>query len=516
MEKVKTRITLHTGGQQLEIEAAPNEQLARAIWLSGALPPAQLCGGLGCCGRCRVRFISPPPPILPREERFFGSSATAWRLACQHTVPANTDLIELEIPQQARQEEFHSQGAGQKKLLLAVDLGTTTIEWQAFAPGARDSVAWGEHLNPQAPAGADVISRIGYADSSLLGKLVWQSLNELLLRLQENGYQIIRASIAGNTAMLALLLGLDCAGLRHSPYSAPWAGGETIPWAGNDAGPPTLIPPIPGPFVGADISAGLLALMEKGAVRPFLLADLGTNAELALYTANELFLTSVPLGPAMEGIGPECGHLAQPGVATRYSCAPAGIAAETLPGAPPGKGISATGYLSLLASLFNFSIMDPSGHFREKGFSPYATRVLQRISADERGKKLALPDQLWLRESDVEMLLKVKAAFAIAVKKICAVADISPCQLATAYLAGSISSHVQIEDLLTLGFFPLCLGSKIRRAGNCSLAGARLLCQKPELLPRLADLCAKARILNLATDKGFEKQYFQSMQWGNN
>ena len=35
--------------------AQPGDGLARAIWLSGAVPPRPLCMGLGRCGRCRVR-----------------------------------------------------------------------------------------------------------------------------------------------------------------------------------------------------------------------------------------------------------------------------------------------------------------------------------------------------------------------------------------------------------------------------------------------------------------------------
>ena len=89
--------------------------------------------------------------------------------------------------------------------------------------------------------------------------------------------------------------------------------------------PPIYIPPLPAPFVGGDVSAGLAALLEADIPRPFVLADLGTNGELALVTeAGDLWLTSVPLGPALEGIGTECGQLGGPGVVTGFMLTPMG------------------------------------------------------------------------------------------------------------------------------------------------------------------------------------------------
>ena len=126
--------------------------------------------------------------------------------------------------------------------------------------------------------------------------------------------------------MTDIFLNRDVEGLCAAPYRLARSGDETVTLPDL---PPVYIPPLPAPFVGGDISAGLAALLDANIPRPFVLADLGTNGELALVTeAGGLWLTSVPLGPALEGIGPECGQLAGPGVITGFALAPSGVAAR--------------------------------------------------------------------------------------------------------------------------------------------------------------------------------------------
>ena len=134
------------------------------------------------------------------------------------------------------------------------------------------------------------------------------------------GIPVERLVLAANTAMTDIFLDRDISGLCAAPYRRSHAGGCGLTVEGL---PPLLIPPLPAPFVGGDISAGLLRLLADGLPRPLLLADLGTNGELALVDARgRLWLASVPLGPALEGIGPQCGRMAGPGSITRFEVSP--------------------------------------------------------------------------------------------------------------------------------------------------------------------------------------------------
>ncbi len=519
--------------ESVELDVPAGESLSRALWLSGRLRPLPLCGGLGRCGRCRLRFPHDAPPPLPAEEAVFSLRElnAGWRLACRRQVPeaACAAPLGLELPQEdfapeaAVAPEIARAHAAGRELALAVDLGTTSVYWRALAldgaePGA--TVAEGHFLNPQAGAGADVMSRLAVARApqgrARLAGLAREAVRRIVDGLRSSDGRVARVCLAANTAMTDIFLDRDVEGLCAAPYRAAHAGHETACLPGL---PPVYIPPLPAPFVGGDVSAGLAALLEVRTPRPFVLADLGTNGELALVTAQgELLLASVPLGPALEGIGPECGQLAGPDVVTDFSLSPAGLAAHSPDGSSgPARGISATGYLSLLGLLLQLGLLDASGLFAHAS-SPSLMPLARKLAAGlrkERGRThLYLARGLRLAAADVEELLKVKAAFALALDALLAAAGVPPRDVAALCLAGALGEHIRPDILEQLGFVPAGLGSRIRAVGNASLDGAALLALHPEKGAALARLCAGARVLPLVEDPDFHHAYLRRMRFG--
>lgn len=604
----------------LEINAPAGENLARALWLSGCLPVRPLCAGLGRCGRCRVRYVNDAPVALPAEEAVFSAQelASGFRLACRRQVPdgarsavglavntpehvpehvleyaasavAVSAVLYLELPADAFEvvELFGALPkapapdalAGPKDVALGVDVGTTSVYWRAvFLHGeARGRTAReGRFLNPQAGAGADIMSRLAFARTDAehkLSQLVRQALANVMAELRGVGLRVGSACLAANTAMTDILLERDISGLCAAPYQMFGSGHELVNFfahadargkmlaegqveahveghveaqaeahvEGQAEGhveaqvlaqaelrslPAFYIPPLPAPFVGGDISSGLAALMARGTPRPFVLADLGTNGELALLAENdELFLTSVPLGPALEGIGPECGQQAGPHVVTEFRLSPTGLSAltpgEMLPayaGRERVRGISATGYLSLLALLRSLGLIRPCGRFATpeelSGLMPLARRLAAGFEFRLGGQRLQLPHALWLAAHDVEELLKVKAAFALALDSLLAAAGLRPADVAVLCLAGSLGEHVRPADLEALGFVPAGLSARLQAVGNTSLEGAALLALEPERRDALARLCASARVLVLTEDPDFQHEYLRRMRFG--
>lgn len=517
----------------VELDVPAGESLSCVLWLSGRLRPLPLCGGLGGCGRCRLRFPHDAPPPLPAEEAAFSPRElnAGWRLACRRQVPeaACAAPLELELPQEdfapeaaVAPEIARARAAGRARA-LAVDLGTTSVYWRVLAldgaePGA--TVAEGHFLNPQAGAGADVMSRLAVARTpqgrARLAGLAREAVRRIVDGLRSSDGMVARVCLAANTAMTDIFLDRDVEGLCAAPYRAAHAGHETACLPGL---PPVYIPPLPAPFVGGDVSAGLAALLEVRTPRPFVLADLGTNGELALVTAQgKLLLASVPLGPALEGIGPECGQLAGPNVVTDFSLSPAGLAAHSPDGSSgPARGISATGYLSLLGLLLQLGLLDASGLFAHAS-SPSLMPLARKLAAGlrkERGRThLHLPRGLRLAAADVEELLKVKAAFALALDALLAAARVPPRDVAALCLAGALGEHIRPDILEQLGFVPAGLGSRIRTVGNASLDGAALLALHPEKGAALARLCAGARVLPLVEDPDFHHAYLRRMRFG--
>ena len=540
------------GALEPRIACLPGQTLAQALYLSGHFAPPALCSGLATCGRCRVRVTDGRPEPVPADLRIFNSGeiAEGWRLACRHQ-PAPG--MRVELPGEARpfaaplaESAAEPPAAGPmegEKAFLAVDLGTTSLEWLLFTPLARGMrVLWrGKTVNPQMGAGSDLISRLSAAGQGQpLGALTRAALRILA----EKSADVMRARglsgvpilcLAANSAMTAITLDAGTATLARAPYSLPYAGGR---WENPPGLPRTWIPPQLSPFVGGDIAAGYAALAldpdSPAPDYPFLLADLGTNGEFLLALAPDKTLAaSVALGPALEGIGLTHGTEARPGAITDFSLGPKGLEARRLPVSDPGSpaagisapsafppastGITGTGYLALLRLLRASGAMDSQGHFTPGNCGP-----LKRFFTPEQagpadipgdGDWLPLPLGLRLTARDVEEILKVKAAFSLGLRRLLDKGGLAFRDLARVRIAGALGSHVSKQALEDLGFFPPGAENRLEAVGNTSLAGAALLLRKPDVRPALIRWAATVATLDLSADPGFTQNFAAHMRF---
>ncbi len=535
------RIRTHEG-QALELPDADGLTLAQGIFLAGLWEGVPLCAGLGKCGLCRVRYLSPAPAPTTEETKRLGAEAVGlgWRLSCLHPAAGcDIDLPEPKRsakPRQTRGDAPATTDAA-APLLLAVDLGTTSIHWSVcHAEGASSScavLASGQGLNPQMGLGSEVMARLAFAarpgGQGILANLVLDRLRQIIhlaapMDSADHGRPPLRLCVAGNSAMTYILLGLPTQGLASAPYRLDYAGGDERQLAPDL--PPALIPPLLAPFVGADLSAGLAAL-HFGPVAPqypFLLADLGTNGEFVLALGpEEYLLASVPMGPALEGVGLRHGRAAAPGAVRAYSLSPAGLAPLHVDRPPQADangqgdnaditdaGITGVGYLSLAAVLLRAGVLDESGRFVVPA-TPLGRRIAQGLTRLGGESALPLPGGMLLPASDVEELVKVKAAFNLALSRLLAEANLAPDALRAVYLAGAMGEHVDAADLATLGFLPEALAAKVRKAGNTSLLGAQLLLRSAPAWDWVCGLPAYCRALDLASEPRFGSLYVERM-----
>lgn len=504
-------------GGQRAVTARPGDTLARALFRAGFFVGVPLCAGLGRCGRCRARFVADAPPPLPAELRRLSPDelAAGWRLACLHSVRGGE---RLELPEGAAAPVVPSvaptpAAAGDGPLGLAVDLGTTGLAWRLASLGDGTIVAEGRGVNPQLGAGAEVVSRLAFAlepgGGDYLRRLVVDELKRLAAPA---GPRLAALCVAGNSVMMSILCDKPLDGLAHAPYGLTWRGDSL---EHLDPGlPPAYVPPLFGPFVGADIAAGLTALVWRDPAYPFLLADLGTNAEMVLALSPDRYLAaSAPLGPALEGVGLSRGAMAGPGVAVAFELTPAGIVPEFFDpghaGAP--RGIAGPGYLSLTARLVEQQILDVDGRFAT---TPAATPLGRRLAAQvghAHGEPYFETAGCRLPAGDVEELLKVKAACNLAVSALLAAAGLATADLASVYLAGAFGAAVSPADLETLGFLPPGLAGRAHAAGNLSLAGAALFLIDAQSRRQAAELVARTTLVPLVDAADSGKAFIQRM-----
>lgn len=498
-------------------QAERGASLARQLWRAGVDLPPGLCLGLGRCGRCRARFLAAPPGILPVERDVFSPAelAAGWRLLCRH---APADGMELELPPLAGTDiRDAAPAAGAAGIAaatavdIAVDAGTTSIAWSALGPDG-ERLTGGQTLNPQ--MGADVMSRLsgGPEDVRRQHARMADFLRDLTERLERGGLRARSVTLAANPAMTALALGTDVSGLLAAPYRLDDAGNRAAEVEGL---PPLWIPPQIGPFVGGDAAAGLALLLD--APRPFILADMGTNGECALVDGEGGLAASVPLGPALEGVGMRCGGLAGPGAAIAFRIGPDGLTAETWDHGP-ATHIAGTGYLSLIHLLRKIGLLGPEGAIAPPLPGAPLGALRDRLAAAIRrgpgGWSLPLTGGgLTLDGADVESLLKVKAAFSLALDRLMAAAGLPPERLNRLYLAGALGWHAPLDALEGLGFIPPALARVTVALGNASLRGAELLARDGALRERLARLTAGISCLDLTADPAFQTQYIARMRF---
>jgi len=182
---------------------------------------------------------------------------------------------------------FHPHG-------VAVDIGTTTVTAYLVDLISGKVKASAAEYNGQIARGEDVISRIIYAGKgnglSELGTLVRETIQTVLEKLQRRTgvppEEIFKVTIAGNTTMIHLFLRLPPETIRLTPYIP--AVNHPPRFLASDLDLPfhplASVDCLPGiaSYVGADISAGVLAsgLSESEALTLFI--DVGTNGEIVL------------------------------------------------------------------------------------------------------------------------------------------------------------------------------------------------------------------------------------------
>lgn len=508
-------IRIHYQNKILTVPFGTLPQNANASYLF-SLPevsPRPLCTGMGKCGRCKIQYVDNAPELTPLEQILLSSDecSRGIRLACKHPLQDNAELaIFDDLQQNAADFTLKLTNPDNKtEAVLFVDLGTTSIAFELCADN--QLLAEGKLLNPQMFAGADVMARLYYEHfiekkkPSRLQTVILALLQKICTESKASGVSIKKILAAANPSMTALFLGESVKGLLEAPYYLENKGNKEYRLPNL---PPIYIPVQLSPFIGSDAMAGLAYILQTHPnLNNFLLADLGTNGEFLYCNNGKLLAASIPLGPALEGVGMRCGsavHGKGENIILRCSLSPSGLS-YTCEGTP--KFICGAAYLSLIQILLSTGLIDRQGIF-QPSTSLLSQKIARNITEHNGEKRLYLTDTLYLCPEDIENVLKVKAAFSSAIEIF-----LQKNPIENIFLSGSLSSHIPLETLENLGFLPKNSKHKTTVCGNTSLLGLIASFKNPSLADTLLHLSQHAEVIDLTGLDEYNTLYIDNMHF---
>lgn len=492
------------------------------------------CNGAGTCGSCRVLAEGVLSPLTPDEGGLLGGAGVAAgrRLACRARALGD---VTVTVPEAAAEIRIVTHAEGVERVVeppaergidrlgpvcgAAVDIGTTTIALDLVDLRSGDTLAGAGALNAQRAAGADVMSRIAYASAggadelrrTVVGQIATLAA-DALANAALGPDALAEFALVGNTAMLGLALGRDVTPLGAAPYAgADLAAARTgAPALGLDAYPSADIYALPciGPFVGADITAGLLATGLTDAAGPTLFLDLGTNGELVLAADNGLVATSTAAGPAFEGAAIECGMRAAAGAIERVDLDGDALAYGVIGEREPA-GICGSGLVDLVAVLLDCGILEPDGRFADTPAHPLGARLRERNGVREF--VLDATTGIVLTQKDVRQVQLATGAVRAGIELLLADAGIAPDEIAGVIVAGGFGYHLRPASLARIGLVDAAWAERVRFAGNTALAGARMALVNSDARHAAESLVHEVRAVDLAADARFHERFLAAL-----
>ena len=390
---------------------------------------------------------------------------------------------------------------------LVVDIGTTTVAALLVDLRRGRIVAVRGERNAQASYGADVISRIRYdmEDAARpLQEAIIRQLNGLLRELlAEAGVEdVALISLTGNTTMMHFLCGLPAEHISRAPFIPLTLEAMRLPAArlGLRSRATAFLLPGISAYIGADIVASLLAADAHTEQPPFLLVDLGTNAETVLSANGTLYACSAAAGPCFEGATLSCGMAGQDGAIDTVSAdRETGMTFTTL-GKRPARGLCGSGVLDAMALLLDAGLVDETGRL-EADESALGCRI--------RDDALVFVDAVRLTQKDIREIQLAKAAVRAGIDILLAEAGLQVADVACLYLAGGFGSAMNPASAARVGLIPEELAGKVRVLGNAAGFGALRYVTEQGAPEHARTIIGKTRYIELSAHAGFTEAYIE-------
>lgn len=410
---------------------------------------------------------------------------------------------------------FINWGKDENSYGLVIDIGTTTVAVCLINTTTGEILASVGEQNAQAPYGADVISRIrsemewqsnGCKGENPLFHAITSQIDRLLQQLlhKHNLEDVDFIVFTGNTTMMHMLCGIPGEFISKAPFIPVLQNAQRLhaEELGIHSQAVCYLMPCISSYIGADIVASLLAANAHHPQGPFILIDLGTNAEIVLSYNNKLLSCSAAAGPCFEGATLSCGMAGQKGaIAEVCSDDEKGFTCTTI-GEGEAKGICGSGVLDILALLLDKGIVDETGRLEEN--VPEFAKYLHDDS-------FYLTDKVYFSQKDIREVQLAKSAVRAGIEILLKEASLSFADINKLYLAGGFGSALRKESAVRIGLIPQELGDKVHVLGNGASFGALRYVTEAHVQEGVKELIQKMQYIELSSHAGFSDAYIENM-----
>lgn len=399
----------------------------------------------------------------------------------------------------------------------AIDIGTTTVSlWLVDIVTGKVRAQVAEY-NGQIARGEDVISRIMYASKNGGGDdlrlRVLDTINHLAeiacKRVNAKPENIVKATIAGNSTMMHLLLGIPAGSIRLSPFVTvvnhpPVLAARDVGLNINLEASVDCLPGVAS-YVGADITAGVLSSGLEVAEDITLFLDVGTNGEIVLGNRDWLVTCACSAGPAFEGAGVVNGMRATQGAIEEVwingeTCEPT---YRVIGGGKP-KGICGSGLISLLSEAFLTGILDKAGNVNLMASS---SRVREGAHGGEYvvawGVESESGEDIVISRVDVDNLLRAKAAIYAGFTVLAETVGIQLESVSKVLVGGSFGKYINVEKAVQIGLLPDMPWEQFDFLGNTSVKGAYAALLDWRKREQITDIAKRMTYIELSADNSF-------------
>lgn len=459
--------------------------------------------------------LTDPAGDAERLLRAFPIPTTGIDLYAARQLPRLLRRHNWAVSARVRGERIIGFGAPGSPLLgLAVDLGTTNAAAFLLDLETGAQLAGVGIENPQAPWGADVISRINHAAQGIsaadeLRVAILGGLNalahDLCHAIGADQNNIVDAAICGNTAMHHLLAGLPVEQLGRAPFVSAHSGVLDVDALalGLKIAPGAqahLVANIGG-FVGGDHVAALLATEDRWASGTSFVMDIGTNTEMSLIHDGRIFSTSAPSGPALEGGHISCGMRAAEGAIEKVSHSGGHITTQFI-GRGPAVGLCGSGVLDAVAALLDAGIVDAGG--RIKAGHPDIVEI--------EGKRcVQLAPGVYFTQHDIRAVQLAKAAIRTATELLLRHAGLQHSDIEHFVIAGAFGHYIDVESGIAIGLFPSLPRQKFIQVGNAAGLGVRRILLSRGDRQWASDLAARCKYVELSGAPDFQRHFINNI-----